>query len=54
MNYHYINMVIKKLVETTLNSLNLLGVGELTPFELSTLMPVSGSEGALKMLEFRV
>ena len=34
-------MVIKKLVETTPNSLNLLGVGELTPFELSVLTPVS-------------
>jgi len=39
MNYHYINMVIKKLVETTPNSLNLLGVGELTPYDESMLTP---------------
>ena len=54
MNNHYYIMVIKKLIESTPNLLKLLKIGELTPFELSTLMPVSGSEGALKMLEFRV
>jgi hypothetical protein len=42
MNNHYKNMVIKKLVETTPNSLNLLEVGELTPLRLSALTPVSG------------
>ena len=36
-------MVIKKLVETTPNSLNLLKTGELTSFDESTLMPVSES-----------
>jgi hypothetical protein len=36
-------MGIKKLIVSGCNSLNLLGVGELTLFELSTLMPVSGS-----------
>ena len=39
MKNHYINMVIKNLVETTPNSLNLLGVGELTPLLISTLTP---------------
>jgi hypothetical protein len=34
-------MVIKKLVESTPNSLNLLEVGKLTPYDESTLMPVS-------------
>ena len=34
-------MAIKKLIESTSNSLNLLGVGELTPFGLSALTPVS-------------
>ncbi len=43
MNNHYNIMVIKKLIETTPKSLYLLRVGELTPFELATLMPVSGS-----------
>jgi len=41
MNAHTINMGIKKLIVSGCNSLNLLGVGELTPFELSTLTPVS-------------
>jgi hypothetical protein len=41
MNNHYNIMVIKKLIEATPNSLNLLEVGELTPFDLSALMPVS-------------
>jgi len=41
MNNHKNIMVIKKLVETTPNSLNLLGVGELTPHDESSLMPVS-------------
>ncbi len=35
-------MVIKKLIETTPNSLNLLEVGELTPYDESSLTPVSG------------
>lgn len=35
-------MVIKKLIETTPNPLNLLGTGEPTPFRLSTLTPVIG------------
>jgi len=34
-------MVIKKLVETTPNSLNLLRIGELTLFLINTLTPVS-------------
>jgi hypothetical protein len=34
-------MAIKKLIETTPNSLNLLEVGELTPLPISTLTPVS-------------
>ena len=34
-------MVVKQLIESTPNSLNILGVGELTPFELSSLTPVS-------------
>ena len=38
---HNLKMVIKKLIETTPNSLNLLRIGELTPFELSSLTPVS-------------
>ena len=50
MNYHYIIMVIKKLIETTPKSLKLFGIGELTPFfitpknplKLGTLTPVSG------------
>jgi hypothetical protein len=42
MNHNYIIMVIKKLIETTPNSLKLLGIGELTPFQISTLTPVSG------------
>lgn len=45
MNDHNIIMVIKKLIVSGCNSLNLLGVGELTPFELSTLTPVSGGRG---------
>ena len=39
MKGHYIIMIIKKLVETTPNSLNLLGVRELTPCDESSLMP---------------
>jgi len=46
MNYHYIIMVIKKLIETTPKSLNLLGVGELTPLKLSALTPVSEVKAA--------
>jgi len=34
-------MGIKKLIVSGCNSLNLLGVWELTPFELSALIPVS-------------
>ena len=41
MNNHHLIMVIKKLIETTPNSLNLLGVGELTPYDESSLTPVS-------------
>jgi hypothetical protein len=41
MNNHYIIMVIKKLIESTPNPLNLLGVGELTLLRLSPLTPVS-------------
>lgn len=47
MNNHYIIMVIKKLIESTPNSLNILGVGELTPFELSSLTPVSVARSGL-------
>ena len=39
MNDHTIIMGIKKLIVFRCNSLNLLGVGELTPHELSTLTP---------------
>jgi hypothetical protein len=42
MNYHYIIMVIKKLIETTPNSLNSLEVGDLTPFEVRALTPGVG------------
>ncbi len=41
MNNHYIIMVIKKLIESTPNLLNILGVGELTPITISALTPVS-------------
>ena len=41
MNNHTIIMDIKKLIVSSCNSLNLLGVGELTPLPISTLMPVS-------------
>ena len=41
MNNHYIIMVIKKLVESTPNLLKLLKIGELTPSDKSSLMPVS-------------
>jgi len=41
MNNHYIIMVIKKLINSIDNSLKLLGIGELTPFQISTLTPVS-------------
>jgi hypothetical protein len=44
MNNHYNIMVIKKLIETTPKPLNLLRESGLTPFELSTLMPVSRSD----------
>lgn len=40
MNNHKIIMVIKKLIETTPNSLKLLRIGELTPLGLSPLTPV--------------
>ena len=39
MNNHKINMGIKKLIVFRCNSLNLLGVGELTPYDESTLTP---------------
>ena len=42
MNNHYKIMVIKKLIETTPKSLKLLGIGELTPYDESALMPVNG------------
>jgi hypothetical protein len=42
MTNHTMIMGIKKLIIFRCNSLNLLGVGELTPFELSSLTPVSG------------
>jgi hypothetical protein len=45
MNNHNINMGIKKLIETTLNSLKLLRIGELTALALSTLTPVSKEAG---------
>ena len=41
MNYHTINMGIKKLIVFRCNSLNLLEVGELTLSLISTLTPVS-------------
>lgn len=47
MNNHINIMVIKKLVETTPNSLNLLGVGELTLCSISTLTPVSVDRSGL-------
>ena len=34
-------MVIKKLINSIGNSLKLLRIGELTPFQVSTLTPVS-------------
>lgn len=39
MNTHIKIMGIKKLIVFRCNSLNLLGVEELTPFRLSTLTP---------------
>jgi hypothetical protein len=42
MKAHIKIMSIKKLIVSGCNSLNLIGVGELTPFRLSTLTPVSG------------
>jgi hypothetical protein len=42
MNIHTNVMDIKKLIVSSCNSLNLLGVGELTPLTISTLTPVSG------------
>jgi len=42
MNTLIIIMGIKKLIVSGCNSLNLLGVGELTPYDESSLMPVSG------------
>lgn len=47
MNNHYIIMVIKKLVETNPNSLNILGVGQLTPYDESSLTPVSQISASL-------
>jgi len=38
-------MVIKKLINSIGNSLKLLGVGELTPYDESTLTPVSKKIG---------
>ena len=43
MNTHTIIMGIKNLRVFRCNSLNLLGVGELTPIRLSALTPVSES-----------
>jgi hypothetical protein len=43
MNCYYLNMVIKKLIQTTPKPLNLLKVGGPTPLRLITLMPVSES-----------
>jgi len=40
MNNHFNIIGIKKPIESTPNSLNLLGVGELTPHDESSLMPV--------------
>lgn len=53
MNYHYIIMVIKKLIESTPNSLNILGVGELTPITISTLTPVSVHEIENRAIHFK-
>jgi len=44
MNNHKIIMVIKKLIETTPNSLKALRIGELTPLSLSSLTPVSRND----------
>lgn len=41
MKYHTLIMGIKKVIESTPNSLKLLEIGELTPRKLSTLMPVN-------------
>jgi hypothetical protein len=41
MNNHKIVMVISKLIDSTSNSLKVLGIGELTPLSISTLTPVS-------------
>ena len=40
-------MVIKKLIESTPNLLNLLKIGELTPYDESSLTPVSEFSGSL-------
>lgn len=45
MNNHIKVMGIKKLIVSSCNPLNLLGVGELTPLRLSTLTPVSNRAG---------
>ena len=42
MNSHTKNMGMQKLIFSHCNSLNLLGVGELTPYDESLLTPVSG------------
>jgi hypothetical protein len=41
MNTHIKIMGIKNLIVSTCNSLKLLRIGELTPFQVSTLTPVS-------------
>ena len=46
MNYHKLIMVIKKLIETTPNSLKLLRIGELTALGLSPLTLVSKEAGS--------
>lgn len=45
MNPHNKIMGIKKLRVYCYNSLILLGIGELTPYDESTLTPVSGGVG---------
>ena len=42
MNTHIKIMGIKKLIVFRCNSLNLLRVGDLTPYDEGSLMPVSG------------
>jgi hypothetical protein len=44
-------MGIKKLIVSGCNSLNLLGVGELTPLEISMLMPDSIFDKSIWVLD---